>query len=105
MLYEVITLSLFLLCFFFSSCAGYHVKCYNGPKLPDSEVSVITTEDQFTTIGGIDGKRTIKRTNLWHFLMYSIWGQEPRKVSVLPGEHALLPCHENPFWGVSYNFV
>lgn len=85
-------LLLALLGIFLGGCAGYHSKKYDGPDLDSSQVSVITTEDQFTGIGGLDGKKTIEMTNPSDFLNVVAWGRYPRTITVLPGEHKILPC-------------
>jgi hypothetical protein len=80
-----------------SGCAGYHSKCYDGPELEKSKISIITTDDQFVTIGGVDGEKIkfSKASNFFNGLMWD--GRFPRTVSVLPGHHSILPCYQNPY--------
>ena len=73
-------------------CGGYYSKKYDGPDLDKSQVSIITTDDQFICIGGLDGKKTIEMTNPSDFLNVVTWGRYPRTITVLPGEHEILPC-------------
>ncbi len=77
---------------FLSGCGGYHKRKYDGPELDRSQVSIITTDDQFIGIGSLDGKKTIEMTNPADFLSVVSWGQYPRTITVLPGEHKILPC-------------
>lgn len=85
-------LILTLLVIFINGCGGYHSKKYEGPDLDKSQVSIITTNDQFIGIGGLNGKKTIEMTNPSDFLNVLTWGRYPRTITVLPGEHKILPC-------------
>ncbi|NJD91205.1 MAG: hypothetical protein FIA91_06790 [Geobacter sp.] len=75
-----------------SGCGGYHSRKYDGPELDKSQVSIITTDDQFVGIGGLDGKKTIEMTNPSDLLNVALWGRYPRTITVLPGDHKILPC-------------
>ena len=75
-----------------SGCGGYHSRKYDGPELDNTQVSTITTDDQFVGIGGLDGKKTIDMTNLSDIYNVAMWGRYPRTITVLPGEHKILPC-------------
>jgi hypothetical protein len=90
-------LLLFLFIITVSGCGGYHAKCYEGPELDKSQISIITTDDQFVTIGGVDGEKIefSKASNLLNGLMWD--GRFPRTVTVLPGHHSILPCYQNPY--------
>ena len=93
--YPITPVLLFI--FSLSGCAGYHSKVYSGKKLPDSEVSTITTDNRKITISGIDGDKTIKLSNPSNFLNVALTGKFPRTITVLPGKHALMPCYEDGF--------
>jgi len=75
-----------------SGCGGYHSRKYDGPELDKSLVSTITTDDQFVGIGGLDGKKTIEMSNPSDFYNVAMWGRYPRTITVLPGDHKILPC-------------
>lgn len=93
--YLCFLISLFF--FFLISCGGYHSRQYNGPELDKSQISIITTDDQFITIGGLDGKK-IDMSTASNFSNALIWGGRfPRTVSVLPGQHSIWPCLQNPY--------
>jgi hypothetical protein len=79
------------------SWAGFNVKAYDGPKRPGSKVAIITTDDGFVSIRGVDGKETINRKNIWHLFMIIVMEWGPRNIFVAPGEHFILPCYENPY--------
>ncbi|MBI4685466.1 MAG: hypothetical protein HY755_09735 [Nitrospirae bacterium] len=90
-------LILLLLCIFVIGCGGYHSKSYSGPELDKSEISIITTDDQFVTIAGVDGKK-IDRSNSSNFFNALMWGGRfPRTISVKPGCHSIWPCYQNPY--------
>lgn len=91
-------LSLFLLFMTaVSGCGGYHSKRYEGPELEKSKISIITTDDQFVTIGGVDGEKE-KFSKASDFFNGLMWGARfPRTVSLLPGHHSILPCYQNPY--------
>jgi len=79
------------------SCAGYHSKQYNETELDKSQIAIITTDDQFVTIGGLDGKK-IDMFTVSNFTSGLLWGGRfPRTISVLPGAHSICPCYQNPF--------
>ncbi|MBU3949920.1 MAG: hypothetical protein KJ826_17090 [Proteobacteria bacterium] len=90
--FSILILSVLFL--FSNGCGGYRARNYEGPKLDVSEISIITTDDQFVTIGGIDGKKSIDKSDTVNVL---IWGRYPREISVLPGKHSILPCYQNPY--------
>ena len=80
-----------------TSCGGYHSRQYAGPELDKSKISIITTDDQFVTIGGIDGKK-IDMTTASNFSNAMIWGGRfPRSISILPGQHSIWACYQNPY--------
>ena len=82
-----------------TGCGGYHSRQYSGPELDKSLISVITTDDQFVTLGGVDGKR-IDMPTASNFSNAIIWGGRfPRTISVLPGQHSIWPCYQNPYEG------
>ncbi len=79
------------------SCGGYHSRQDSGPELDKSKISIITTDDQFVTIGGLDGKR-IDISKSPNFKNALIWGGRfPRTITVLPGWHSVWPCYQNPY--------
>ncbi len=81
-----------------SGCGGYHAKCYPGPELEKSQTSIITTDDQFVTIGGVDGERIKHTSSFLLFFNAMLWdGRYPRSVTVLPGNHRILPCYQGPY--------
>jgi hypothetical protein len=84
--------SLLILVVVLSGCGGYHSRKYDGPELDKSQVATITTDDQFIGIGGLDGKNTIEMTNPSDFFNVVTWGRYPRTITVLPGDHKILPC-------------
>lgn len=89
----ILTLAFSLL----TSCGGYHSRQYSGPELDKSQVSIITTDDQFVTIGGFDGKKIDMSTAL-NFSNALMWGGRfPRTISVIPGKHSIWPCYQNPY--------
>ncbi len=90
---------LLVVLFIFTSCGGYHSRQYSGPILDKSKVSIITTDNQFTTIAGVDGEKVDLYTasNISNVL---IWGRFPRTISVLPGKHSIWPCFQNPYENV-----
>ncbi len=83
--------------FLIVGCGGYHAKSYSGPELDKSEISIITTDDQFVTIGGVDGEKINmkKASNYFNALMWG--GRYPRTISVKPGLHSIWPCFQNPY--------
>ena len=91
----ILALSLIFVCII--GCGGYHSKNYTGPKLDRSEVLIITTDDQFVTIAGVDGEKIkfSKPSNLFNGLIWG--GRFPRTISVLPGQHTIWPCYQNPY--------
>ena len=83
--------------FFLIGCGGYHSRQYSGPELDRSQISIITTDDQFVTIGGLDGKK-IDMSTASNFSNAMMWGGRfPRTISVLPGQHSVWPCYQNPY--------
>lgn len=92
-------LSAFILLFTLTAgCGGYHAKCYPGPELERSQTSIITTDDQFVTIGGVDGERIKLTSSFLLFLNAVFWdGRYPRTVTVLPGNHRIMPCYQGPY--------
>lgn len=78
-------------------CGGYHSRQYSGPEQDKSKISIITTDDQFVTIGGLDEKRIDMKTAS-NFSNAIIWGGRfPRTITVLPGKHTIWPCYQNPY--------
>ena len=85
---------LIMVCLFLMRCGGYHSRQYDGPERDKSQISIITSDDQFVTIGGLDGKM-INMANVADISNALIWdGRFPRTVSILPGHHAVLPCYQ-----------
>ncbi len=82
--------------FLLASCGGYHSRQYSGPELDKSETSIISTDDQFITIGGLDGEK-IDMSTASNFSNALIWGKFPRTITVLPGRHSIWPCIQNPY--------